>query len=331
MDFFQPDPDFLFSIAIMILIQKPIRINQTLIFLFSIAIMILIQKPIRINRTLIFYRIVIFPFSFVPIIEKGVLHFLIMNTNTFPMQVTFLGTNGWYDTPTGNTVSVLVRTREYDIIFDAGNGIAKADRYISQEKPVYLFLSHFDIDHIAGLHTLVKFRLKQGLTIYCIPGGSAFLHTFVGEPFTVPLGKLPYPARIRELEEGVHKHPFTLECRPLVHTVPCYGYRVEIDGKVIAFCTDTGVCDNAVTLARNADLLITECGLKPGDSSPDWPHLNPQDAIGIAKRAQAKRLALVHFGATVYTTIEERNAVEEEFGKISPGLIAATDDLTIEI
>jgi ribonuclease BN (tRNA processing enzyme) len=263
--------------------------------------------------------------------ENGRAPFLIMNTNTFHMQVTFLGTNGWYDTPTGNTVSVLVRTREYDIIFDAGNGIARADRYISQEKPVCLFLSHFHIDHIAGLHTLVKFRLKQGLTIFCIPGGSALLHTFVGEPFTVPLDKLPYISQVFELGEGTHQLPFTLECRPLVHPVPCYGYRVEIDGKVIAFCTDTGVCDNAVTLARDADLLITECGLKPGDSSPDWPHLNPKDAIGIAKRAKAKRLALVHFGATVYTTIEERKAVEEEFGKVFPGLIAATDDLTIDV
>ena len=53
------------------------------------------------------------------------------------------------------------RRKSYDIIFDAGNGIAKADRYISQEKPVLLFLSHFHIDHIAGLHTLVKFRLKK--------------------------------------------------------------------------------------------------------------------------------------------------------------------------
>jgi ribonuclease BN (tRNA processing enzyme) len=254
-----------------------------------------------------------------------------MNANTFHMQVTFLGTNGWYDTPTGNTVSVLVRTHDYDIIFDAGNGIARADRYISQEKPVCLFLSHFHIDHIVGLHTLVKFRLKQGLKIYCIPGGSALLHTFVGEPFTVPLEKLPYPARIIELEEGVHKLPFTVECRPLVHPAPCYGYRMEIDGKVITFCTDTGVCDNAVALARNADLLITECGLKPGDSSPDWPHLNPQDAIGIAKRAGAKRLALQHFGAEVYKTLEDRRAVYDQFEPLCPGLIVATDDLTIEV
>lgn len=81
------------------------------------------------------------------------------------MKVTFLGTNGWYDTVTGNTCSVLVQSEKYDIIFDAGNGIAKADRYITQKKPVYLFISHLHIDHIAGLHTLVKFRLQQGLHI----------------------------------------------------------------------------------------------------------------------------------------------------------------------
>jgi ribonuclease BN (tRNA processing enzyme) len=257
--------------------------------------------------------------------------FFTRQSNPVSMKVTFLGTNGWFDTPTGNTVSVLVQAREYDIIFDAGNGIAKADRYISQEKPVFLFLSHFHIDHIAGLHTLVKFRLKQGLKIYTMPGGAALLRTFAGEPFTVPLDKLPYPTHVIELEEGVHKLPFLAECRYLVHPSPCYGYRIEIDGKVIAFCTDTGVCDNAVTLARDADLLITECALKPGEDSPGWPHLNPQDAIGIAERAKAKRLALMHFGAEVYKTVEERRAVQEEFGKISPGLIAATDDLTVEI
>lgn len=84
------------------------------------------------------------------------------------MKVTFLGTNGWYDTVTGNTCSVLVQSAEYDIIFDAGNGIAKADRYITQKKPVYLFLSHFHIDHIAGLHTLCKFRLRKGLKIFSL-------------------------------------------------------------------------------------------------------------------------------------------------------------------
>jgi ribonuclease BN (tRNA processing enzyme) len=95
------------------------------------------------------------------------------------MQVIFLGTNGWYDTTTGTTCSVLVQSEEFDIIFDAGNGIAKADQYITQEKPVFLFISHLHIDHIAGLHTLVKFRFQKGLHICTQNGNVTDLNAFV--------------------------------------------------------------------------------------------------------------------------------------------------------
>jgi ribonuclease BN (tRNA processing enzyme) len=247
------------------------------------------------------------------------------------MKVTFLGTSGWYDTPAGNTVSVLVETRDYDIIFDAGNGIAKADRYITQEKPVFLFISHMHIDHIAGLHTLCKFRLKNGLKVFTQAGTKDQLETFVSEPYTVPFAMLPFSTIVTELAEGVHHLPFTVECRPLVHPAPCFGYRLAIDGKVIAYCTDTGVCDNAIALARDADLLITECGLKPGASNPDWPHLNPQDAIHIAREANARRLALMHFGAEVYRTLEDRQEVLKEFEPKCPGLIVALDGMTVEV
>jgi len=247
------------------------------------------------------------------------------------MKVTFLGTNGWYDTTTGNTVSVLLRTADYDIILDAGNGIAKADLYITQDRPAYLFLSHMHIDHIAGLHTLCKFRFRKGLSIFTQEGTKGALDAFVAEPYTVPFGILPFRNEVKELAPGIHNLPFRLTCLPLVHPVPCLGYRLELDGKVVAYCTDTGVCDNAITLAKDADLLITECGLKPGETSPDWPHLNPGDAVGIAERAGAKRLALTHFGAEVYRTLAERTAVQGEFGKAFAGLVAATDDLTIEI
>lgn len=247
------------------------------------------------------------------------------------MQVTFLGTNGWYDSVTGNTVSVLIRAKEYDIILDAGNGIAKADRYITQDRPAYLFLSHMHIDHIAGLHILCKYRFRQELKIFTQEGTRALLETFVAEPYTVPFAILPFKNSVHELAPGTHHLPFPVTCLPLVHPAPCFGYRLELDGKIVTYCTDTGVCDNAVALARDADLLITECGLKPGAESPDWPHLNPEAAISIAKRAGAKRLALTHFGAEVYRTLEERRAVQERFEPACPGLVAATDDLTIEV
>ncbi len=247
------------------------------------------------------------------------------------MQVTFLGTNGWYDSPTGNTVSALISSRDYDIILDAGNGIAKADRYISQDKPVFLFISHSHLDHTEGLHTLVKFRFRKGLTICGQVGLKADLAGLVREPYTVPLDQVPFTASVTELGDGVHELPFKVTCLPLVHPVPCRGFRFEIDGKVIAYCTDTGVCDNAITLARGADLLITECGLKPGQKSPDWPHLNPEDAIHIAKAAKAKRLALMHFGAEVYRTLEERRALTGQFEGMCPGLIVSEDGMIVDV
>ena len=48
------------------------------------------------------------------------------------MKIAFLGTNGWYDTKTGNTVSALVDTKKYYIVLDAGNGIHKLDKYLTK-------------------------------------------------------------------------------------------------------------------------------------------------------------------------------------------------------
>ena len=73
------------------------------------------------------------------------------------MQVIFLGTNGWYDSPTGNTICTLINSDKYHIILDAGNCLYKADRYIKDDLPVFLFLSHFHLDHIEGLHVLSTF------------------------------------------------------------------------------------------------------------------------------------------------------------------------------
>lgn len=48
------------------------------------------------------------------------------------MKIIFLGTNGWYDTKTGNTICTLIETDNEYIILDAGNGIYKIDKYIKK-------------------------------------------------------------------------------------------------------------------------------------------------------------------------------------------------------
>jgi ribonuclease BN (tRNA processing enzyme) len=245
------------------------------------------------------------------------------------MQIIFLGTNGWYDSPTGNTICTLINSDKYHIILDAGNGLYKADRYIKDDLPVFLFLSHFHLDHIEGLHVLSKFRFKS-LTVFGQKGTKAALHTIINEPFTVPLEKLPYPVELRELSPGPYKLPFALDCRFLVHASPCMGFRFDLDGKIITYCPDTGVCENAVLLAADADLLIAECAHLPGEENPAWPHLNPAAAAAIARRAKATRLALTHFDAGRYTSLEMRReavATVVDF----PGIVVGEDELAVQL
>jgi ribonuclease BN (tRNA processing enzyme) len=246
-------------------------------------------------------------------------------------QVIFLGTNGWYDSDTGNTVSILIKTEEYHIILDAGYGIWKAGQYRDVEKPAYLFISHFHLDHIAGLHTIVLGRFRKGLTMLVQEGGTETLKRILSRPYTIPYDQFPFPASIIEVPKDKAQLPFRAEFLPMVHADPNIGVRIEIDRKVITYCPDTGYCTNAVELARNADLLITECAFRPGEDFPLWPHLNPETAARIAKEAQAGRLALTHFDAEKYKTMEQRKEAEKKAREIFEQSFMTRDGMIIEV
>ena len=247
------------------------------------------------------------------------------------MKITFLGTYGWYDTKTGNTICTLIETENYFIVLDAGNGIYKLDEYIkNSSKPIYLFLSHFHIDHIEGLHILNKFNFKQGIQIYGQKGTKKILKNIINKPYTVPFDKLPFEVSIHELDKK-YNLPFSIESRQLIHSTPCSGYRFEVDGKVIAYCTDTGICENAIKLAEDAELLITECSFKMGQKNEKWPHLNPEDAVRIANESGAKRLALTHFDANLYRSLDERAEIEEKMKDTFKNIIIAYDDMEINL
>ncbi|MBL7179303.1 MAG: MBL fold metallo-hydrolase [Pseudomonadota bacterium] len=247
------------------------------------------------------------------------------------MDVIFLGTNGWYDSPAGNTICILIESEDYYIILDAGNGIHKLDRYYQKAKPVFILLSHFHLDHIIGLHILAKFSFAKGLVIAGPKGTKEILKTIVNKPFTMPLDDLPYKTEVLELSEEDTVLPFETKCMELVHSSLTLGYRIHLENKSVAYIPDTGFCQNAVRLARNVDLVIAECAHLPGESSPEWPHLNPQDAANIAKEAGAKQLALVHFDARRYPTTESRKVAQLCAKNIFPNTIATHDEMHLRL
>ena len=248
------------------------------------------------------------------------------------MKVIFLGTNGWYDTETGNTVCTLIDTQKFYLILDAGNGIYKIDQYINEKKPIYLFLSHLHIDHIEGLHILNKFKFQETLFIYGRIGIKKELNKFINDPFSMPFNKLPYSVKLNEVKEGNHSQPFPFTALKLFHSGITLGYRFQIEDKIITYCTDTGICDNDLILSKGTDLLIHECSFKEKIVSlKKWGHTTPEETAILAKKADVKQLALTHFEARSYLTLEDRQYALNKARKIFKNTIAAQDDLTIKV
>lgn len=246
------------------------------------------------------------------------------------MKVYFLGTMGWYDTQLGNTLCVLVDTGKEYVIFDAGGGLYKADRYIKEKRPVYLFLSHLHLDHIIGLHTLDKLDFPQGINIFCPKGTRKKLDFIINTPYSKPLGSLKTKVTIKEINRD-QKFPFSLRYERLHHTTVCYGYRLSKNGKTVAFCTDTGPCRGLYSLAGEADLLVLESSLSPGVTDTNWPHLNPYQAAEAARISRARRLALVHFDAAQYPDTKDIKEAEKCARKIFKDTIAARDGYSLNI
>lgn len=247
------------------------------------------------------------------------------------MQVTFLGTNGWYSTNLGNTVCTLIELDDAYIVLDAGDGFYKLDQHIQSEKPIYIFLSHLHLDHIGGFHILAKFTFKQKISVYGFEGTQDFLNKLVRHPYTMDLKELPYKVEINDIKEGTFNNPVNFSCKLLNHPDPCVGYRFTLNNSIIVYCTDTGLCDNLFDLAKNADILICECSLKSGQVEPDWGHLNPEDAAKVAKQSNVKQLIFTHFTASIFTNMGERNEAENTARKIFKKTKAAYDGFTIKI
>jgi len=240
------------------------------------------------------------------------------------MKIYFLGTNGWYSSPTGDTPCILIDSKDRYIIFDAGNGIYKIDKYIKENKPISLFISHFHIDHISGLHILNKFNFKQGIDIYFAKGRKKDFETFVNPPYTIGIMNLKTKIRLHELEEGE-------SMRKLFHGFENHGFRIILEGKSVVYSGDTKIVPNGLLLARDADLLIHECSNIVSPEKDLWGHTDPVQTAQFAKDANVKKLVLTHFGAHLYDTLEKRKDAEKTAQKIFNNTIAATDDFILEI
>ncbi|MCG8431953.1 MAG: ribonuclease Z [Candidatus Omnitrophica bacterium] len=247
------------------------------------------------------------------------------------MRLVFLGTNGWFNTETARTVSTLLETEDAYVVFDAGDGITGVDRFLKHPKPLFLLISHLHLDHISGFHAFGKFSFPGGITVCGASGIRGLIERVITSPFSLELDKLSYPVAFREISDLPQDKGFSLRALPLQHPVPCLGYRLTAGGKVIAYCCDTGYCENAHRLAQDADILIAECSLQDTRTGQEAPHMNAVQAARLAQEAGVKQLVLTHFNPVIMPARRERGFAADQAGGISPGTIAACDGMEIEL
>ncbi len=102
-----------------------------------------------------------------------------------------------------------------------------------------------------------------------------------------------------------------------------------VAGKKISFVSDTEVCNNAIKLAKNADLLICESAFASTleDKAEIAKHLTAKQAGMIANKAEAKQLILTHFSQRYKTTQE----LEEDAKNVFSNVTCAYDFMKVKI
>ncbi|HPN54935.1 MAG TPA: ribonuclease Z [Candidatus Moranbacteria bacterium] len=247
------------------------------------------------------------------------------------MKVIFLGTNSWNSANGNNTICTLLETEKFYVVFDAGDGIHKIDKYIKTNKPIIIFISHLHFDHIIGFHVFPKFKFKNDVIIICPKGTRKILKNIIGKPFTAPLEDRSFKVTIKEADEGVYVSPIDFECRKIFHADLCFGYRLSVEKKIIAYLCDTGECKNFGVLAKDADVVITESSLRLGFSNEKWGHLNPEEAAYLAMKSGAKKLVLTHFIPEYYNNDAKKNRAEIVARRVFKNTICAKDNLVVKI
>ncbi len=272
----------------------------------------------------------------------------------------------------GNTTCLEVRVGEHIIIIDAGTGIVPLGHKLSEEVArqgsqltALVLLTHTHHDHIQGFPFFAP-AYSPGTTLN-IFGPKLFpsdleevLRRSMTSPrFPVSLDELPCERRIgilRDREMIVLTRPDALPqvghilrdqmtppndavkitaLRSPSHPDGITFYRIEYQGRVMVFATDTegyvGGNQNLIRFTQGVDLLIHDAELTEEEylSRQGWGHSTWQMACDIGRQARVQRLALTHHNAMHNDAFLD--AVEKQAQAEMPNAFLSKEGMTIDL
>jgi ribonuclease BN (tRNA processing enzyme) len=154
-----------------------------------------------------------------------------------------------------------------------------------------VFISHFHADHFVGLPFLIL-EYAEGthrdrpLTVIGPPGVEQRLYHVADATFPNLMGRVrTYDLRFEEVCDGATGSIGALSylAREVQHaeSLECFGYRVELAGRTLAYSGDSTLCEPLVELATGADALVVECSYW---AEPTPSHMGLEEVRELRRR-----------------------------------------------
>lgn len=227
------------------------------------------------------------------------------------LQLTVLGCSGTHTGPERMCSSYLVRSADYRLLLDCGNGsLSNLQRVCDVGAIDAIIISHLHPDHFAdlyGLYYALRFHGAGPLSV----------------PVYAPHGAFEFASQLLDSAEAfaqtcrfsVAKAGDVLELGPLKvtlheanHPVESLASRVEADGRVVTYTADSAPAASLVHAARDADVLLADATwLERQRPLPSGVHMTGLEAGRLAAAAGAKRLVVTH----LYPSIDAAETVAE--------------------
>ncbi len=245
------------------------------------------------------------------------------------MRITLLGTGTPILDPRRQASALLVEIEDEKILFDAGRGVTtqlmKAG--VLPQHINHVFITHHHYDHIGNLGEFLLTSWHNGrtapLSIRGPHGTAEIVANLLGQVYARDIAFALFNVDdiidIRDIVQVVDAAPGLIHdgrkwkvfaeyvdhgnSLGLSHKDwPCFGYRLEAEGKALAISGDTVACNGLDRLAQGADVLVQCCYLAEDEVvTPAFERLAryviaSSGQVGkIAARNNVKKLVLTHF------------------------------------
>ena len=244
------------------------------------------------------------------------------------LRLTVLGCSTAVPHPATPAAGYLVDWEGTALLLDVGQGVVRRLANVLDPRQLAgVFVGHMHADHyldLAGLRYLFPWgdTATTRLPVYLPPGGSPRLEALAAAISERP-GFFDAAFVVDEYDPGgvLEVGPLRVRFHRGRHYVPAWGMSVEApDGASLVYTGDTGPSDSMVGFAHGADILLVEAALdRASDDDPERGHLTADEAIDLARQAEARAALLVHYApgrrAETRAPVRDGRAVDPAGGR----------------